>query len=39
MPKVGSKSFSYSPKGRKAAAAASKKTGQKVTGRKPPKSK
>jgi hypothetical protein len=36
MPKVGSKSFSYSPKGRKAAATA-KKADMKATSKKPSK--
>jgi hypothetical protein len=35
MPKVGSKHYSYSPKGKKAAKAAAQRLGKKVTVKKP----
>ena len=37
MPKVGGKHYSYSAKGQKAANAAAKRTGQKITSKKPKK--
>lgn len=37
MPKVGGKHYSYSAKGQKAAKAAAKRTGQKITSKKPKK--